>query len=88
MPFIRLSDAVAIAKPVKEKRKLVDFVLSNSIWKNGELLAEYRQPFDVLVRHLRLTTPYFAIPLNCLADSIEQVLIPERFGEKFDCAAF
>jgi hypothetical protein len=26
----------------------VDFVLSNSIWKNGELLAEYRQPFDVL----------------------------------------
>jgi len=35
-------------QPADEKRKLVDFVLSNSIWKNGELLAEYRQPFDVL----------------------------------------
>lgn len=35
-------------QPAKEKRKLVDFVLSNSIWKNGELLTEYRQPFDVL----------------------------------------
>jgi site-specific DNA recombinase len=31
-----------------EKRKLLDFVLSNSVWKNGELLAEYRQPFDAL----------------------------------------
>ena len=31
-----------------EKRKLLDFVLSNSVWKNGKLLAEYRQPFDVL----------------------------------------
>jgi site-specific DNA recombinase len=31
-----------------EKRRLLDFVLSNSVWKNGKLLAEYRQPFDVL----------------------------------------
>ena len=35
-------------QPANEKRKLLDFVLSNSIWKNGELVAEYRQPFDVL----------------------------------------
>jgi len=35
-------------QPASEKRKLLDFVLSNSIWKNGKLLAEYRQPFDVL----------------------------------------
>ena len=35
-------------QPANEKRKLLDFVLSNSVWKNGELLAEYRQPFDVL----------------------------------------
>jgi len=36
------------SQPANEKRKLLDFVLSNSVWKNGELLAEYRQPFDVL----------------------------------------
>ena len=32
----------------KEKRRLLDFVLSNSTWKNGELQVKYRQPFDVL----------------------------------------
>jgi hypothetical protein len=35
-------------QPANEKRKLLDFVLSNSVWKNGKLLAEYRQPFDLL----------------------------------------
>jgi hypothetical protein len=35
-------------QPANEKRKLLDFVLSHSIWKNGEPLAEHRQPFDVL----------------------------------------
>jgi len=31
-----------------EKRKLLNFVLSNCTWKGGELAAKYRQPFDVL----------------------------------------
>ncbi len=31
-----------------EKRRLLDFVLSNCTWKNGELRAEYRQPFDLI----------------------------------------
>ncbi len=31
-----------------EKRKLLDFVLSNCTWKAGELKAEYRQPFDLI----------------------------------------
>jgi len=35
-------------QPANEKRKLLNFVLSNSVWKNGKLLAEYRQPFDLL----------------------------------------
>ena len=35
-------------QPAREKRKLVDFVLSNCQWKNGELMADYRQPFDLL----------------------------------------
>ncbi len=35
-------------QPAKEKRRLLDFVLSNSTWKNGELTVEYRQPFDMI----------------------------------------
>ena len=31
-----------------EKRRLLDFVLSNCTWKGGELQATYRQPFDML----------------------------------------
>jgi site-specific DNA recombinase len=31
-----------------EKRKLLDFVVSNSTWKGGELAVSLRQPFDML----------------------------------------
>ncbi len=33
---------------VSEERRLLDFVLSNSIWGNGELTVEFRQPFDLI----------------------------------------
>ena len=36
------------SQPPTEKRRLLSFVLSNCIWKGGELTAKYRQPFDVL----------------------------------------
>jgi site-specific DNA recombinase len=32
----------------REKRRLRNFVLSNSTWKNGELSATFRQPFDLV----------------------------------------
>ena len=35
-------------QPATEKRKLLDFVLSNCRWKDGKLEAEYRQPFDLI----------------------------------------
>jgi len=31
-----------------EKRRLLDFVCSNSTWKHGTLTATFRQPFDLL----------------------------------------
>jgi hypothetical protein len=31
-----------------EKRQLLNFLLSNCVWKDGSLTAEYRQPFDLL----------------------------------------
>ena len=36
------------SQPPAEKRKLLDFILSNCTWKGGELTAKYRQPFDML----------------------------------------
>ena len=32
----------------REKRRLLNFVLSNCSWKAGELTAVFRQPFDML----------------------------------------
>lgn len=37
-----------IKQDPKEKRRLLDFVLSNSSWANGELSVTYRQPFDII----------------------------------------
>ena len=35
-------------QPASEKRRLLDFVLSNSTWANGELTPVFRQPFDMI----------------------------------------
>ncbi len=35
-------------QPAREKRRLLDFILSNSTWANGELAVEFRQPFDMI----------------------------------------
>jgi len=35
-------------QPASEKRRLLDFVLSNSSWANGELSVEFRQPFGMI----------------------------------------
>jgi hypothetical protein len=32
----------------REKRRLLDFVVSNCTWKDGELAITFRQPFDLL----------------------------------------
>jgi site-specific DNA recombinase len=34
----------------QEKRRLLNFVLSNSTWKNCQLSVTFRQPFDLLVQ--------------------------------------
>jgi site-specific DNA recombinase len=32
----------------QEKRRIINFVCSNSIWKDGRLIPNYRQSFDIL----------------------------------------
>jgi len=33
---------------MKEKRRILDFLFSNCLWKNGNLIPNYRKPFDIL----------------------------------------
>jgi hypothetical protein len=35
-----------------EKRRLLGLVLSNSLWKDGRLTAEYREPFYFLAKNV------------------------------------
>jgi site-specific DNA recombinase len=32
----------------RQKRRLLNFVLSNCTWEDGEVIATFRQPFDLL----------------------------------------
>jgi site-specific DNA recombinase len=43
----RLPELFAKQEP-REKRRLLDFVLSNCTWANGKLTVAFRQPFDLL----------------------------------------
>jgi site-specific DNA recombinase len=36
-------------REAREKRRLLNFVVSNCSWKGGELNADFRQPFDLIV---------------------------------------
>lgn len=35
-------------QPPRQKRRLLNFLLSNCTWENGEVVATFRQPFDLL----------------------------------------
>jgi len=35
-------------QPPREKRRLLNFILSNCSWEGGEVVATFRQPFDLL----------------------------------------
>jgi hypothetical protein len=35
-------------RPAADKRRLLNFVLSNSTWRDGELKATFRQPFNLI----------------------------------------
>jgi len=49
--LIELAQHAAILyekQSMEEKRRLLNFVLSNSIWKDGTLIPNYRKPFDLI----------------------------------------
>ncbi len=42
---------------VADRRRLLNFILSNCTWQHGELRADYRQPFDLLAETIGGTDP-------------------------------
>jgi site-specific DNA recombinase len=40
----------------REKRRLLNFVLSNCSWEDGEVVATFRQPFDLLAQTAAIAT--------------------------------
>jgi site-specific DNA recombinase len=40
----------------REKRRLLNFLLSNCSWENGEIVAAFRQPFDLLAQTTAVAT--------------------------------
>lgn len=45
------------AQEPREKRRMLNFVLSNSTWKDGELTATFHQPFDLIAEMTTLSGP-------------------------------
>src|SRR6266540_836424 len=48
-------EAVRTQQP-REKRRLLNFVLSNCSWKDGEVVTTFRQPFDLLAQTAAIAT--------------------------------
>jgi site-specific DNA recombinase len=44
----------------REKRRLLNFVLSNCTWEDGEAVATFRQPFDMLAKTAMATAHFEA----------------------------
>lgn len=50
LEFAQKAGALFRKRPPDENRRLFGFVLSNCTWKDSQLTAAYRQPFDLLAK--------------------------------------
>ena len=48
LDFARNAQSLFSKQEPREKRRLLNFVLSNCTWEDGEVVATFRQPFDLL----------------------------------------
>jgi site-specific DNA recombinase len=48
LELARIAQRLFEKQEAREKRRLLDFVVSNCTWKGGELVANLQQPFDLL----------------------------------------
>jgi site-specific DNA recombinase len=45
---LRAAQRLFAKQEPREKRRLLNFLLSNCVWRDGEVEANFRQPFDLL----------------------------------------
>ena len=48
LELARNAQALFERQPAREKRRLLNFVLSNCTWEGGQVVATFRQPFGLL----------------------------------------
>jgi site-specific DNA recombinase len=54
-------------QPPRQKRRLLNFVLSNCTWEDGEVVATFRQPFDLLAETTAIAARHEAGNITNLA---------------------
>jgi hypothetical protein len=67
----------------REKRRLLEFVLSNSTWADGVLTPEFRQPFDLLADAAATTREEKAF--GTLPDGLHQGKLPGQDSRYHKC---
>jgi site-specific DNA recombinase len=50
LDLARNAESLFAKQEPREKRRLLNFVLSNCTWEDGEVVATFRQPFDMLAQ--------------------------------------
>ena len=50
LELARNAQALFERQPARETRRLPNFVLSNCTWEDGQAVATFRQPFDLLAQ--------------------------------------
>jgi len=48
LELVQKAASLYLKQEIQEKRRIFDFVFSNSTWKDGRLIPNYRKPFDML----------------------------------------
>ncbi|MFZ4533407.1 MAG: recombinase family protein, partial [Alsobacter sp.] len=50
LDLARNAQRLFVMQEPREKRRLLNIVLSNCTWEDGEVIATFRQPFDILAK--------------------------------------
>ena len=68
-----------LKQPAHEKRRLLDFVVSNCSWKDGRLTPTFRQPFDMLAVAVSKNFP--SETLNEIPSAKSENWLPSGHGQ-------
>ena len=60
----------------REKRRLLNFLLSNCTWEDGEVVATFRQPFDLLAESVVAERHKKATRMTC--NRLSENWLPEQ----------